>query len=147
MRSRSTDPTQTANRWRPAATPRSGSCVPRWRSSSGPVADPPSRAGHRGSADARAVPPDVARFALVRHGETEYNRQGRWQGAGSDPPLNDRGREQARRVATALARVPFDALYSSDLDRALETAHILTASHGLVPRVLGGLREMSHGAW
>lgn len=50
-------------------------------------------------------------------------------------------------MATALARIPFDALYSSDLDRALETAHILGASHGLVPRVLEGLREMSHGAW
>jgi broad specificity phosphatase PhoE len=111
------------------------------------VADPPSRPGHPGPADAGAVPPDVARFVLVRHGETEYNRQGRWQGAGSDPPLNDRGREQARNLATALARVPFDALYSSDLDRALETAHILGASHGLVPRVLEGLREMSHGAW
>ena len=91
--------------------------------------------------------PDVARFVLVRHGETEYNRQGRWQGAGSDPPLNDRGRQQARAVDAALAEVPFDALYSSDLDRALETARILGASRGLKPRVLEGLREMSHGAW
>jgi broad specificity phosphatase PhoE len=111
------------------------------------VADSSSLPVHEETGDSVAVPPDVARFVLVRHGETQYNHQGRWQGAESDPPLNDRGREQASELATSLGSIPFDALYSSDLDRALETARILGAQRGLQPRVLAGLREMSHGAW
>lgn len=93
------------------------------------------------------VPPDVARLVLVRHGETDYNHDGRWQGSGSDPPLNDRGREQARRLALDLARVAFESLYASDLERAIESARIIGEPHGLRPRVFEGLREMSHGAW
>lgn len=90
---------------------------------------------------------ESTRLVLVRHGETDYNRDGRWQGADSDPPLDDRGRGQAREVGEALAGVPFTALYSSDLERALESARIIGEAVGLEPRVLEGLREMSHGAW
>lgn len=93
------------------------------------------------------VPDDVARVVLVRHGETDYNREGRWQGAGSDPPLNEQGRVQARQIARDLARVPFIGLYTSDLERARETARIIGEVLGLEPRVLEGLGEMSHGAW
>lgn len=90
---------------------------------------------------------EAARFVLVRHGETAYNREGRFQGADSDPPLTARGREQARAVADELEGVDFDALYTSDLLRAIETAQVLAEAVGVTPRVLEGLREMSHGEW
>lgn len=90
---------------------------------------------------------DVARLVLVRHGETEYNRDGRWQGSGSDSPLTERGVEQARTAASSLAGVPFDALYASSLARAVETARVLAGALGLEVRVDEGLRELAHGSW
>ena len=81
---------------------------------------------------------------LVRHGETDWNRDQRWQGH-SDTPLNETGREQALELAARLD--PPDRIYSSDLARARETAEILSARLG-VPVVLDGrLRERSFGAW
>jgi broad specificity phosphatase PhoE len=83
---------------------------------------------------------------LARHGETDWNREGRWQGW-ADPPLNDLGRSQARELAEQLRATPFDAVYSSDLARAVETAEILAADHG-VPIVLDrDLREIDIGSW
>ena len=67
---------------------------------------------------------------LARHGETDWNREGRWQGW-ADPPLNDLGREQARELADQLRTTPFDAAYASDLRRAHETALVLAAPHGV----------------
>ena len=58
---------------------------------------------------------------LARHGETDWNREKRWQGH-ADPPLNEAGREQARQLARVLSSVPLDAVYSSDLRRAYDTA-------------------------
>lgn len=81
---------------------------------------------------------------LVRHGETDWNRDGRWQGH-SDTPLNDAGREQARRVAADLGGV--DVIYASDLARARETAEIIAADLGLDVRTDARLRERSFGAW
>jgi broad specificity phosphatase PhoE len=88
----------------------------------------------------------VTRIHLVRHGETEWNRELRWQGH-SDPPLNERGRDQARRLAAALARTPFTAVYSSDLRRAAETAEILAAPLGLAVCLESRLREIDVGSW
>ena len=81
---------------------------------------------------------------LVRHGETDWNRDGRWQGH-SDTHLNDLGREQARRLAGELRDV--DVVYSSDLARAKETAEILAGELGLPVRLDARLRERSFGAW
>ena len=81
---------------------------------------------------------------LVRHGETDWNREGRWQGH-SDTHLNETGREQARRVAAELDGV--DVIYSSDLARAHETAEIIAGDLGLPVRVDARLRERSFGAW
>lgn len=81
---------------------------------------------------------------LVRHGETDWNRDGRWQGH-SDTQLNDVGREQAVRVAGELDGV--DVVYASDLARARETAEIVAARLGLPVRLDERLRERSFGAW
>jgi len=82
---------------------------------------------------------------LVRHGETDWNRDGRWQG-GSDTRLNDLGREQAQALAEQLDG-SIDAVYSSDLARARETAEIVAAKLGLEVRVDPRLRERSFGSW
>jgi broad specificity phosphatase PhoE len=86
----------------------------------------------------------VTTLLLVRHGETDWNRDGRWQGH-SDTHLNDAGREQARQVAADLGHV--DAIYASDLTRARETAEIIAADLGLEVRTDARLRERSFGAW
>jgi probable phosphoglycerate mutase len=86
----------------------------------------------------------VTTLLLVRHGETDWNRDGRWQGH-SDTQLNEAGREQARRVAAELDGV--DAVYASDLARAAETAEIIAAELGLPVRLDARLRERSFGAW
>jgi broad specificity phosphatase PhoE len=86
----------------------------------------------------------VTTLLLVRHGETDWNRDQRWQGH-SDTPMNERGRQQARELATTLE--PPDRIYASDLARARETADILAAELD-VPVVLDKrLRERSFGAW
>lgn len=83
---------------------------------------------------------------LARHGETDWNRDGRFQGH-ADPPLNELGRSQALELAERLAATPFDAVYSSDLARAHETAEILAASHGVPVIADAGLREVDVGSW
>jgi broad specificity phosphatase PhoE len=82
---------------------------------------------------------------LVRHGETDWNRDGRWQG-GSDTRLNDLGREQARALAEQLDG-DIAVIYSSDLARAHETAEIVAARLGLEVRVDPRLRERGFGSW
>lgn len=96
------------------------------------------------------VPEDESRVVLVRHGETQYNLEGRWQGSGSDVPLNATGRVQATRVAEALAArfgARLATIYSSDLARALETAEILSAALRVPVVEAPALRELSHGVW
>lgn len=67
---------------------------------------------------------------LVRHGETLWNRERRFQGH-EDIPLSDQGRAEARACAALLKGLHFDALFSSDLARASETAELAFAAHGL----------------
>lgn len=83
---------------------------------------------------------------LVRHGETLANRQGILQGW-SNNPLDDTGRKQASALVTRAARVPLDALYTSDLIRTRETAAPLAAARGMKAKALPGLREISFGKW
>src|SRR4051794_751809 len=82
---------------------------------------------------------------LARHGETDSNRERRWQGQ-TQTPLNDTGRDQARVLARALASDPPDAIYCSDLDRARETAEIVGVELGLDVRPDPRLREVDVGA-
>ena len=88
----------------------------------------------------------MTQVLVVRHGETDWNRQGRWQGQGG-PGLNETGREQAARVAARLARLRIDAVYTSDLERAEQTAAIIGRAIGHTPRREHGLREVDNGDW
>ena len=88
----------------------------------------------------------MRRLLIARHGETDWNREGRWQGF-SDQPLNSLGRRQARALAERLRTAGTAALYSSDLARATETAAAVTAATGLVARLDPRLREIDVGAW
>jgi broad specificity phosphatase PhoE len=88
----------------------------------------------------------VTTILLARHGETDWNREGRWQGW-ADPPLNATGRAQARALAVQLRETPFDAVYASDLRRAFETAEILAAPHDVPVVADPGLREIDVGSW
>src|SRR3954451_7890805 len=83
---------------------------------------------------------------LVRHGETDWNAEGRLQGH-TDRPLSDYGRSQAQQVAEELGGEELEAIYSSDLARARETAEIVGERLGL-PIVLDpDLREKDWGTW
>jgi broad specificity phosphatase PhoE len=85
-------------------------------------------------------------IVLVRHGETDWNREHRFQGH-ADQPLNDAGREQARELADLLQDEQATALYTSPLLRANETARIVGERLGLVPQELEALREIDVGDW
>ncbi|MFJ8346346.1 bifunctional RNase H/acid phosphatase [Streptomyces sp. NPDC094153] len=90
-----------------------------------------------------------ATFVLLRHGETPLTPQKRFSGSGgTDPSLSDVGREQAEKVAAALARRgTVQAVVSSPLARTRETAGIVAARLGLDVTVEEGLRETDFGAW
>jgi broad specificity phosphatase PhoE len=83
---------------------------------------------------------------LVRHGQTEWNRQERYQGK-TDIPLDDTGRDQARRLAARLAPHGPRIVYSSDLVRAVETARIIAEAAGCPVRTTPQLRERGYGRW
>jgi probable phosphoglycerate mutase len=88
----------------------------------------------------------VATIILARHGEADWNLERRWQGH-ADRPLTERGREQARELERLLHETPIDAVFSSDLVRAYQTATIAVAGRGLPITALAALRERSFGAW
>jgi broad specificity phosphatase PhoE len=82
---------------------------------------------------------------LVRHGQSEWNATGRWQGL-ADPPLSDLGRQQSFNAAGRIGSV--DIIVSSGLQRSMETASIISAQIGVGPVVVEpDLRERDCGAW
>lgn len=89
----------------------------------------------------------ITRLCLIRHGETNWNMDRRLQGH-TDTPLNEHGKAQARLMARALqnTRLEFDALYSSDLQRAIDTAHAITEVLRTPATALSDLRERHFGA-
>ncbi|MEG6522394.1 alpha-ribazole phosphatase [Desulfotomaculum sp. 1211_IL3151] len=89
---------------------------------------------------------EATKLYLVRHGETEWNAGGRFQGH-SDVPLSNFGRQQAERLALSLKQTKIDAFYSSDLSRAMETAQIIVKEHGTQVNYLPDLREINFGVW
>jgi broad specificity phosphatase PhoE len=83
---------------------------------------------------------------LARHAETDWNLDRRWQGH-ADPPLNETGRAQAESLGLLLAKRKLEAVYSSDLARARETAELLARRFGLAVRLDARLREVDVGEW
>ena len=83
---------------------------------------------------------------LIRHGETAWNRERRMQGH-IDIPLNDEGQRQARALGAALAAERPDAIWSSDLQRARQTAQAIADYHDLSVQVSESLRERCYGAF
>ena len=88
----------------------------------------------------------MTNLLLVRHGETEWNAARRIQGH-SNSALSPLGRRQAEAVAKRVSETRVDALYSSDLERALSTAAPLATRLGLAVRPLPELREKGYGEW
>src|SRR5262245_43689149 len=89
------------------------------------------------------APALATRVLLARHGQSEWNAEGRWQGQ-ADPPLSDLGRRQAHEAARALGAL--DAIWASDLQRAAQTAAIISGDLGVGPVVLDpDLRERDAG--
>jgi broad specificity phosphatase PhoE len=88
----------------------------------------------------------VTTVYLARHGESDWNAANRFQGH-SDRPLTNLGRRQAEALAELVAQENVDAIYSSPLIRALETARIVAARTGLEVTELDGLREVDTGSW
>lgn len=88
----------------------------------------------------------MTRLILVRHGETEWNVDMRFQGQ-SDIALSPNGREQAKLAAVRLAAERIDAAYTSDLCRCSETARIILDGRDVDPLLRPDLREMNFGDW
>ena len=87
-------------------------------------------------------------FWLVRHGQTDWNLTGRWQGQSPNaPPLNETGRAQAFALRSQLKNIHISAIYSSDLLRSRETAEILAKQVGLGVNLELRFREMDLGIW
>lgn len=83
---------------------------------------------------------------LVRHGETVWNKEGRYQGQ-KNTPLSEEGKLQAKMLQRYLRNEIIDATYTSDLDRAAETARIVAYPHNCQVNLDSRLREMSFGVW
>jgi probable phosphoglycerate mutase len=86
----------------------------------------------------------MTQLLFIRHGETDWNRQQRFQGQ-IDVPLNATGHQQAARLGARLAAAPLDLLVSSDLRRARDTAAPLATAWVQTPILMPGLREQSFG--
>jgi 2,3-bisphosphoglycerate-dependent phosphoglycerate mutase len=91
--------------------------------------------------------PGEARLVLVRHGETEWNREGRIQGYHADSPLTANGHAQAKALAARLAREGIDAIFASDTGRTRLTAHPIGLATGLEVIHDCDLRERSYGVF
>lgn len=86
----------------------------------------------------------IERILLIRHGETLWNTEGRWQGH-EMVSLNEKGREQARKLALHLSSHPIGSIYTSDLPRARETAEIIAEELGVEPILEPRFREWHLG--
>ncbi len=88
----------------------------------------------------------MTRIILVRHGETTWNIEGRYQGQ-EDTPLSQRGLKQGRLLAEGLRHIPIDAAVSSPLQRSYQTCQLCAEPHGLTVIADERLLEINHGEW
>jgi broad specificity phosphatase PhoE len=86
------------------------------------------------------------RVILVRHGQTDWNENGVFRGR-IDVKLNSNGYRQAERVADVLQKVRIDAIYSSPLSRAMDTAEAVSRNHALDVRIEQAFNDMNFGEW
>ena len=86
------------------------------------------------------------RLFLTRHGQTVTNTEGRFCGH-SETTLTEKGESQARALGARLAKEKFEAIYTSDFSRALETAALIAGSRAITPRADPDLRELHYGEW
>lgn len=86
------------------------------------------------------------KILIIRHGETAWNRGNIFRGT-YDIPLNENGKQQARLVAKALSDRKLDAVYTSPLSRAKESAEIVTECHGISPVIHDGFLDLDYGEW
>jgi probable phosphomutase (TIGR03848 family) len=84
---------------------------------------------------------------LIRHGENDFTKKHKLAGYTPNVHLNERGQSQAQALADALKEVPIKAIYSSPLERAVETATPIAAARGLEVQVEAGLLETNVGKW
>lgn len=93
------------------------------------------------------MPPGSRHLLLIRHGQSTWNAEGRWQGQ-ADPPLSPLGEAQATEAAGRLDGTTFAAVFASDLVRARRTAEVIGGALGLGEiRIDPGLREIDVGDW
>ena len=88
----------------------------------------------------------MTQLCLVRHGQTDWNLEGRYQGQ-SDVPLNENGLAQAKSLTEQLKGQTFSAIYSSDLMRARQTAELIAKMLGITMQIEPRLREINQGEW
>jgi broad specificity phosphatase PhoE len=88
----------------------------------------------------------VTLLILIRHARSIWNAEGRWQGQ-ADPPLDEQGRRQAKALAHHLRHERLDAVYSSPLERARETAEAIAHEHRLAVLLDDRLKERHVGEW
>lgn len=88
---------------------------------------------------------DKMELYIARHGETEFNKQQRWQGSGVNSPLTQKGIGQAKALNDAIKDIQFDAIYSSPLKRAMDTACLAFADDNLFDRATTDKRLMEIG--
>jgi broad specificity phosphatase PhoE len=92
------------------------------------------------------MPSEMTRLCLIRHGQTDWNLEGRYQGQ-SDVSLNQTGLIQAQSLAEQLKGQTFAAIYSSDLMRARQTAEPVAKKFGITIQFEPRLREINQGMW
>ena len=84
-------------------------------------------------------------FYIFRHGETDFNVEKRWQGCSIDAKLNNKGIEQAHKLALKMQDIPLDIIYSSNLIRAKKTAEIVAEHKNVRVEYIDDLREANYG--
>ena len=88
---------------------------------------------------------NLVQVILVRHGETDWNKARRVQGGNSDTQLNQSGKEQAESLALRLKQEEVQAIYSSPLLRALDTAQAIARHHQVEVQIEPALKELNVG--